>query len=239
MQGRHSPIKDPITQRRSGRLRRRRVTRAPDARSADAASASAHSSTAAGLPDHAATIPAGRTRRQGQSVLQGARASAAAQPGPPGTGFQPPARDRHAHPERCQPASARSERKSPNTWPRSRGSTASGTGPGKATSRSKTNWARPTSRSAPTPRSAATRCWSTARSASAGPPGSLTTRHRMTRHRSPAPVPERGAAPASAAAEPLPGTQISSHHDDGIRRLQALHPVRPAGTVQSVPETEQ
>ncbi len=45
---------------------------------------------------------------------------------------------------------------------------------GRVTSRSRTSWAGPTSRSAPIPRSAAIRCWSPARSASAGTPGSTT-----------------------------------------------------------------
>ena len=88
------------------------------------------------------------------------------------------------------------------TWPRSCGSTASGTGSSKATNRSRTSWAGPTSRSAPTPRSAATRPWSTARSASAGPPGSATTPRRpRPRHRSRNPAAERG---GPRAAVPLP-----------------------------------
>jgi len=43
------------------------------------------------------------------------------------------------------------------TWPRSPGSTGSGTGSSRAISRSRTSWAGPTSRSAPISRSAATR----------------------------------------------------------------------------------
>ena len=78
------------------------------------------------------------------------------------------------------------------SWLRSCGSTASGTGSSRAASRSKTSWAGPTSRSAPTPRSAAARPWSTARSASAGPPGSPIIRRGMTRRRSPSPAAERG-----------------------------------------------
>jgi DDE superfamily endonuclease len=68
-----------------------------------------------------------------------------------------------------------------------------GTGSSRATSRSKTSPAGPASRSAPIPRSAATRPWSPARSASAGPPGSPDTRHStITRPRGPGPVAERG-----------------------------------------------
>ena len=78
------------------------------------------------------------------------------------------------------------------TWRRSCGSTGSGTGSSRVISRSRTSWAGPTSRSAPIPRSAATRPWSTARSASAGPPGSPITRSSMTRHRRPDPAAERG-----------------------------------------------
>jgi len=52
---------------------------------------------------------------------------------------------------------------------------ASAIGSSRATNRSRTSSAGLTSRSAPTSPSAATRCWSTARSASAGPPGSLIT----------------------------------------------------------------
>src|SRR6266436_782013 len=89
-------------------------------------------------------------------------------------------------------------------WPRSCASTASGTGPGKATSRSRTSWAGPASRSAPMSRSAATRPWSTARSHFAGPPGSPNTRRSMTRHRSPGPAAERGGADAADAAVPPP-----------------------------------
>jgi hypothetical protein len=92
----------------------------------------------------------------------------------------------------------------PRAWPRSRGSTGSGTGSSRAASRSRTSWAGPTSRSAPMPRSAATRCWSTARSASAGPPGSLITRRSTAiRHRSLGPVPERG-GPCAAGPRPAP-----------------------------------
>jgi len=90
-------------------------------------------------------------------------------------------------PRPAAPAS-RAARTPPRAWPRSCADAASGTGPSRATSRSKTSWAGPTSRSAPISRSAATRSWSTARSASAGPPGSR-IRHRRTprrRHRRPA-----------------------------------------------------
>ncbi len=89
-------------------------------------------------------------------------------------------------------------------WPRSCTCTRSATGSSKVTSRSRTSWAGPTSRSAPMSRSAATRCWSTARSASAGQPGSLITRRSTaTRHRSPGPVPERG-GPHAAIPPPAP-----------------------------------
>jgi hypothetical protein len=59
----------------------------------------------------------------------------------------------------------------PPTWPRSYGSTGSGTGSSKATNRSKTNWAGPTSRFARISPSAVIKPWSTAPSASAGTPG--------------------------------------------------------------------
>ena len=73
-----------------------------------------------------------------------------------------------------------------------------GTGPSRVTSRSRTNWAGPTSRSAPIRRSAATKCWSTARSASAGTPGSSAIpRHAARRHlRGQHPAAERGGPPA-------------------------------------------
>jgi DDE superfamily endonuclease len=78
-----------------------------------------------------------------------------------------------------------------------------GTGSSRATSRSKTSWAGLTSRSAPTSRSAGTKCWSTARSASAGTPGSLITRRTTTlRHRSRNPAVERGGPPAAPAPPP-------------------------------------
>jgi hypothetical protein len=70
-------------------------------------------------------------------------------------------------------------------------------------SRSRTSWAGPTSRSAPIPRSAATRPWSTARSASAGPPGSPITRCTITQHRSRSPAAERG-GPRTAGPVPAP-----------------------------------
>jgi hypothetical protein len=92
----------------------------------------------------------------------------------------------------------------PRPWPRSCGSTASGTGSSRATSRSKTSWAGPTSRSAPTPRSAATRPWSTAPSASAGTPGSpIPRRSTILRHRGQNPAAERG-GPRPALAPPAP-----------------------------------
>ena len=71
-----------------------------------------------------------------------------------------------------------------------------------ATSRSKTSWAGPTSRSAPMSRSVATRPWSTARSASAGTPGSLIIRPGMiVRYRGRNPAAERG-GPSAAAPPP-------------------------------------
>jgi hypothetical protein len=91
----------------------------------------------------------------------------------------------------------------PRPWPRSCGSTACGTGPGRATSRSRTSWAGPTSRSAPMPRSAATRRWSAAPSASAGTPGSPKTRRRTRRLRGRNPAAERGGPdPAPAPSWP-------------------------------------
>jgi hypothetical protein len=74
----------------------------------------------------------------------------------------------------------------------------------RATSRSRTSSAGPTSRSARTLRSAATRCWSTARSASAGPPGSPKTRRStVLQHRGPRPAAERG-GPRAAVPPPAP-----------------------------------
>ena len=96
----------------------------------------------------------------------------------------------------------------PRAWPRSCGSTGSGTGSSRATSRSRTSWAGPTSRSAPTPRSAATRPWSTARSASAGTPGSPTTPHRP-RPAAPRPGPGRGERGA-ARRRPAAGTVLAA-----------------------------
>ncbi len=71
-----------------------------------------------------------------------------------------------------------------------------GTGSSKATSRSRTNWAGLTSKSAPTPRSAATRPWSTAPSASAGAPASpITSRPGKLRHHGPRPAAKEGGRP--------------------------------------------
>ena len=110
-------------------------------------------------------------------------------------------------PPTCPGPAARARtaaRTRPRAWPRSCGSTASGTGSSRATSRSRTSWAGPTSRSAPTPRSAATRPWSTARSASAGTPGSPKTRRRtIVRHRGQSPAAERG-GPHAAGPPPAP-----------------------------------
>ncbi|MFL5878972.1 MAG: transposase [Actinomycetota bacterium] len=64
----------------------------------------------------------------------------------------------------------------PPTWPSSCGATGSGTGSSSATSRSRTNWGGPTSRSAPMSPSVATRPWSTAPSLSVGRPPTLPTR---------------------------------------------------------------
>jgi len=98
----------------------------------------------------------------------------------------------------------RTARTRPRTWPRSCGCTVSGTGSSRAASRSRTRWAGPTSRSAPMSRSAATRPWSTARSASAGPPGSMTTPPRPSlRHRGQDPAAERG-GPHAAVPPPAP-----------------------------------
>jgi hypothetical protein len=85
----------------------------------------------------------------------------------------------------------------PPGWPRSCGSTGCGIGSSRVTSRSKTSWAGPTSRSAPIRPSAAIKCWSTARSASAGTPGSSAIpRHAARRHlRSQHPAAERGGPP--------------------------------------------
>jgi len=68
-----------------------------------------------------------------------------------------------------------------------------------------TSWAGPTSRSAPMSPSAATRCWSTARSASAGTPGfTISRRSKTTRHRSRNPAAERGGPAAAAPPPPAP-----------------------------------
>jgi hypothetical protein len=106
----------------------------------------------------------------------------------------------------------------PRAWPRSCGSTGSGTGLSKATSRSKTSSAGPTSRSAPTPPSA-TRPWSTARSASAGTPGSTTTPRRTSlEHRGRNPAAERGGT--RAAPPPAPSWP------QALRAIRAwLHPL--------------
>ena len=98
----------------------------------------------------------------------------------------------------------RAARTRPRAWPRSCGSTGSGTGPSRAASKSRTSWAGPASRSAPMPRSAATRPWSTAPSASAGPPGSLITRRSpMLRFRGQGPAAERG-GPRAAGLPLMP-----------------------------------
>ena len=90
------------------------------------------------------------------------------------------------------------------TSPRSPGSTGSATGSSRATSRSRTSSAGRISRCALTPPSAGTRPWSTARSASAGTPGSpITCNSRSPRHRCPAPAGERG-GPGPAVAPPAP-----------------------------------
>ena len=81
----------------------------------------------------------------------------------------------------------------------------SATGSSRAISRSRTSWAGLTSRSAPISRSAATRRWSTARSASAGPPGLLLPPPRPPRRRPQRPTAERGgpqAVPAPALSWP-------------------------------------
>ncbi len=65
----------------------------------------------------------------------------------------------------------------PPTWPNSSASTASGTGSNRATNRSRTSWAGPTSKSAPASPSNVISRWSTAPSVSAGPPGSLIRPH--------------------------------------------------------------
>ena len=73
----------------------------------------------------------------------------------------------------------------PRPWLRSCGSMPSATGSSRATSKSRISWAGPTSRSAPISPSAATRYWSTARSASAGPSGFSRppARHAASRRR--------------------------------------------------------
>ena len=75
----------------------------------------------------------------------------------------------------------------------------------KATSRSRTSWAGPTSRCAPIPPSAATRPRSTAPSASAGTPGSTIIRHRTSlRHRDQNPAAERGGRPPPSPGQRRP-----------------------------------
>ena len=84
------------------------------------------------------------------------------------------------------------------TWPRSCACTGCATGSSRATSKSSTNWAGPTSRSARIGPSAATGSWSAAPSPSAGGPGS---RSRGPRRGSPgagAKADRRGRGPAGA-----------------------------------------
>ena len=114
------------------------------------------------LPRRAHRDLAGRRRHAG---LVGDQTAPGAWWWPPPT--RPPCRPRPPgiSSRTCPGPAARARltaRTRPPAWPRSRGSTASGTGSSRATSRSKTSWAGPTSRSAPTPRSAGTRPWSTA-----------------------------------------------------------------------------
>ena len=98
--------------------------------------------------------------------------------------------------------------------------------------RSRTSWAGPISRSAPMPPSAATRPWSTARSASAGPPGSLSTRRStmLPPRRSRDPAAERGGPPPPRRRRPgrgrcarsalgfPPGSRCSAGGRHGPRR---------------------
>jgi len=106
----------------------------------------------------------------------------------------------------CPGPAARASRAVPTrppAWPRSCGSTASATGSSRVTSRSRTSSAGPTSRSAPTSPSAATRCWSTARSASAGTPGSPIRPRANPQLRVRNPAAERG-GPHAAGPPPPP-----------------------------------
>ena len=96
----------------------------------------------------------------------------------------------------------------------------------RATSRSKTSWAGPTSRSAPTSPSAATRPWSTARSASAGTPGSpITRRSKILRHRGQNLTAERRAARRLTSA----GAVVAAGAARDTRLAHALD--RPAALV--------
>ena len=147
----------------------------------------------------------------------GARRLVAATAGPPPCRPRPPGTSSPTCPApaaRARPAARTRLR----AWPRSCGSTGSGTGSSKAINRSKTSSAGPTSRSAPTPPSAATRPWSTARSASAGTPGSTTTPRRTSlEHRGRKPAAERG----GTRAAPLPAPSWPQ----ALRAIRAwLHP---------------
>jgi hypothetical protein len=126
---------------------------------------------------------------------------------PPPTREPCPARPPGTWPPTCPGSAARARqaaRTRPRAWLRSPGSTGSGTGPGRAISRSRTSWDGPTSRSAPISRSAGIRPWSTARSASAGTPGSLISRRSpVLRNRGRSPAAERG-GPRAAIEPPTP-----------------------------------
>jgi hypothetical protein len=106
----------------------------------------------------------------------------------------------------------------PPTWPSSCGSTGSGTGSSRATSRSRTNWGGPTSRSAPMSPSVATRPWSTAPSLSVGRPPTLPTRCH--------PSPNPACAP-TLVHRPIPNLKQPSRPSPRPRgRPAGPHPAR-------------
>jgi hypothetical protein len=98
--------------------------------------------------------------------------------------------------------------------------------PPKATWYLVTNLPRPTSKSAPTPRSAATRPWSTPRSASAGTPGSpIPRRSKTLHHRGQNPAAERG----GAARRLTPAGAVLAA--GATRDTRLAHPVDRAATL--------
>ena len=118
-------------------------------------------------------------------------------------------------PRRARPHAPRAGGRARPTWPRWCGSTGCGCGWSRATSRSSTSWAGPTSRSAPTARiRAPLGSWSAAPSPSAGAPGSA--RRRPLRNR---PTPSR--RPGPRGRRPHPGRQRGGRAGGRVARLAA------------------